>query len=195
MTNVRYYSSATAPDASSVIQDLLNSLAGNRQVQGETQETLFTSLADLLTPAATIPLVESANATVVDHLLSFLPPVLLLLAQEIDGSSAVDPNSETAQAALQALSLEQKKVILQKVMRSPQFSQSLSSLTVALRDGGLPSISEALGISVQNGGFMRRGGVPLGGGDAVEAFLLGVKHFVEDESKKGVTRDSMETNP
>lgn len=45
----------------------------------------------------------------------------------------------------------------------------------ALRDGGLPSVSEALRIPVKDGGFIRRGGVPLGGGDAVEAFLNGVK--------------------
>src|SRR5206468_9208117 len=67
--------------------------------------------------------------------------------------------------------------------RSPQFSQSLSSLTIALRDGGLPSLSEALNVPVRNGGFMRRGGVPLGGGDAVEAFLDGVKEFVEKEDR------------
>jgi 26S proteasome regulatory subunit N13 len=53
-----------------------------------------------------------------------------------------------------------------------------------LRDGGLPSISEALDINVQNGGFMRRGGVPLGGGDAVEAFLNGVKDQVKKSDPK-----------
>lgn len=137
---------------------------------------------------------DSADAATVDHLLSFLPPVLLLLAQEVDDASAAEPNPETTQAALQALSLDQKKAILQKVMRSPQFSQSLSSLTVALRDGGLPSISEALKIPVRNGGYMRRGGVPLGGGDAVEAFLEGVKDLVEEEERKKAAGDRMETD-
>ena len=106
----------------------------------------------------------------------------------------MEPNSETTQAALQALSLDQKKSILQKVMRSPQFSQSLSSLTVALRDGGLPSISDALKIPVRNGGYMRHGGVPLGGGDAVEAFLDGVKSHVEEEERNRSGGNNMETD-
>jgi 26S proteasome regulatory subunit N13 len=89
----------------------------------------------------------------------------------------------------ETLELEQKREILRRVLHSPQFSQSLASLTVALRDGGLPSISEALRIKVENGGFMRRGGVPLGGGDAVEAFLEGVKK----EAKEGDDGDEMDT--
>ncbi|KAJ5677183.1 uncharacterized protein N7477_002816 [Penicillium maclennaniae] len=40
----------------------------------------------------------------------------------------------------------------------------------------------ALQIPVANGGFMRRGGVPLGGGDAVEAFLEGVRQHVKEDS-------------
>lgn len=105
--------------------------------------------------------------------------------------SALDTNPDVAQAALQSLDLSQKKSILRKVLHSPQFMQSLGSLTVALRDGGLPSISEALKIPVENGGFMRRGGVPIGGGDAVEAFLEGVRRRVKEE---GADRgDRMET--
>lgn len=88
------------------------------------------------------------------------------------------------QAAIQALSRGQKLDILKRVLHSPQLQQSLQSLTVALRDGGLPSVSEALRIKVDNGGFVRRGGVPLGGGDAVEAFLKGVKTTVEEEEKE-----------
>ncbi|KAI4242209.1 MAG: hypothetical protein L6R42_011073, partial [Xanthoria sp. 1 TBL-2021] len=85
-------------------------------------------------------------------------------------------------AAMEALSLDQKKDILRKVMRSPQFHQSLGSLTSALRDGGLPSIGDALKIPVRNGGYVKHGGgVPLGGGDAVEAFLNGVKTVVKGE--------------
>ena len=92
---------------------------------------------------------------------------------------------------MQTLDLEQKRDILRKVLRSPQFTQSLGSLTVALSDGGLPSISDALKIKVENGGFMRRGGVPLGGGDAVEAFLEGVKRLVEEKKSR---EDQMETD-
>jgi 26S proteasome regulatory subunit N13 len=128
--------------------------------------------------------IDSAPVQYIDSLLRHLPPVLLLLAQEIDDISSVDPTPETAAAALEALSLSQKRDILHKVLRSPQFSQSLGSLTMALRDGGLPSISDALGIKVENGGFMRRGGMPLGGGEAVEAFLAGIKKAVKDEEGK-----------
>ena len=67
---------------------------------------------------------------------------------------------------------------------------------MALRDGGLPTISEALCIRVRNGGFMHGGAMPLGGGEAVEAFVEGVKTSVEKEDeKKGDGADPMDTNP
>jgi len=146
------------------------------------QEKLFTTLADLLTPQSTIPYIDSADEAVVDQLLLYLPPALVTLAQEADDSANLNTDHASIRAAEEAMSLSQKKDILRRVLRSPQFSQSLASLTVALRDGGLPSISEALNIPVRNGGYMRRGGVPLGGGEAVEAFLDGVKDSVEKES-------------
>ena len=153
------------------------SLSGNAQQQGKP----FTTLPDLLPSPTTIPVIEAANSTFIDALLSHLPPTLLLLAQEIDELSEVDPNSETAQAAIQALSMDQKKDILKRVLRSPQLHQSLGSLTVALRDGGLPTVSEALEIKVENGGYIRNGGMPLGAGEAVEAFLEGVKKTVQED--------------
>lgn len=69
--------------------------------------------------------------------------------------------------------------------------QSLGSLTVALRDGGLPNVSQALKIDVQNGGYVRGGGMPLGGGEAVKAFVDGVKKTVEKEEDED---DEMDTN-
>ncbi|KAJ9202066.1 hypothetical protein DTO207G8_56 [Paecilomyces variotii] len=179
-------------DPSQVVQEFLRSLQGGQGSRSEDPERPFTTLPDLLPPSTTIPLVESADEKMADHLLSFLPPALLLLAQDIDDVSAVDTNPATAQAALQSLDLSQKKDILRRVLRSPQFTQSLGSLTVALRDGGLPSISEALKVPVENGGFMRRGGVPLGGGDAVEAFLEGIRRQVKE--KRSNPNDSMETD-
>ncbi|KAK2760732.1 hypothetical protein FQN54_001968 [Arachnomyces sp. PD_36] len=176
---------AMSSNPSSVVQDLLRSLQGNQNVQSDTHENQFTTLADLLPPSSTLPLIETAEPQTVDNLLSFLPPSLLLLAQNNDDISTIDTNPEAAQNALKALSLQQKKDILQRVLRSPQLTQSLGSLTVALRDGGLPSISEALNIKLENGGFMRRGGVPLGGGDAVQAFLEGVKRHVEEGHSSG----------
>jgi len=99
--------------------------------------------------------------------------------------SSAEPNAETAKAAMEALSLDQKKEILRKVLRSPQFTQSLSSLTSALRDGGLPTISDALQVPVANGGFIKDGAVPLGGGGAMEAFLNGVKDSMEKKRAEG----------
>lgn len=191
-------SASVTNDASTVVQNFLRSLQGNQalgvqpQSQAAAEGKPFTTLPDLLPPSTTLPVIEAADADYVDLLLSYLPPTLLLLAQEADDDSSVDPNSETAKAAIEALSLEQKKDILRKTLRSPQFSQSLGSLTTALRDGGLPSISDALKIKVENGGFMRKGGMPLGGGEAVEAFLNGVKQTVEDETKDEQSR--METD-
>ncbi|KAL1643685.1 hypothetical protein SLS58_004700 [Diplodia intermedia] len=173
-------------DASAIVQNFLNSLnSGGGASQSQPQGSLFTTLADLLSSSNTIPIIESGDPALIDALLSNLPPAILLLSQEAADLSDADPNSETVQAAIQALSISQKKDILRRVLRSPQLHQSLSSLTVALRDGGLPSVSEALKIKVENGGYMRHSGVPLGGGDAVEAFLKGVKKTAEDEEKQG----------
>ncbi|KAJ5082293.1 hypothetical protein N7532_011336 [Penicillium argentinense] len=176
-------------DPSSVVQDFLRSLGGQRQSQSQDPERPSTTLQELLTPPTTLPFIESADTTTADHLLSFLPPALLLLAQGNAEAAEADTDPDLTQAALLSLDLPQKKDILRKVLRSPQFMQSLGSLTVALRDGGLPSISEALQVPVANGGFMRRGGVPLGGGDAVDAFLDGVRQHV-----KGDQSGEMETD-
>ena len=176
-------------DANTIIQNFIRSMPGG---QPGSQESLFTTLADLLPSASTLPVVESADAATVDRLLEYLPPTLVSLAQETgDVMSTTDQDLAPIEASLQALSLEQKKGILRRVLRSPQFTQSLSSLTIALRDGGLPSLSEALSIPVRNGGFMRRGGVPLGGGDAVEAFLDGVREHVENE--ESTEKNDMDT--
>lgn len=178
--------SSGVTDASTAVQNFLNSLKGSQgssQLQ-QAQGIIYTTLPDLLPASTTIPTIESASVAQVDNLLAYLPPALLLIAQEgansIDG--LVEPNAGTTQAALEALNLDQKKTILKRVLRSPQFHQSLGSLTVALRDGGLPSIADALGVKVQNGGLVRGGSVPLGGGEAVEAFVEGVKKSVEEEN-------------
>lgn len=150
-----------------------------QQAQGQ----MYTTLVDLLPTSTTIPTLDSAAPAQIDNLLSYLPPTILLIAQESAGSidGMMEPNSETTSAAIEALSLDQKKVILERVLRSPQFHQSLGSLTMALRDGGLPSIAEALGVKLQNGGLVRGGSVPLGGGDAVEAFVEGMRKTVEEK--------------
>ena len=171
-------------DASTIIQNFIQSMGGG---QAQAQGKLFTTLQDLLTTTSTIPWIDSVDATKVDHLLQFLPPQLVALAQHADSDPMITQDTTTSS---EPLTLDKKKDILKRVLRSPQFTQSLASLTIALRDGGLPSLSEALNTPVKNGGYMRRGGVPLGGGEAVEVFLEGVKDAVKKEDKDD---DQMDT--
>jgi 26S proteasome regulatory subunit N13 len=165
-------------DANAIIQNFIKSMGGSGGQQ-QAQGTLFTTLQDLLTTPSTIPWIDSIDEAQADNLLQFLPPQLTALAQQASSDPMIDTSVST-----EPLTLNKKKDILRRVLRSPQFTQSLASLTIALRDGGLPSLSEALNVPVRNGGYMRRGGVPLGGGEAVEAFLGGVKEKVEEEQKK-----------
>ena len=166
-----------------MVQNFLNSLKVGQGTQQQAQGKVFTTLPDLLPTSTTIPTIDSATPAQLDNLLGYLPPTVLLVAQEsasqIDGM--VEPNAATASAALEALSIDQKKAILKRVLRSPQFHQSLGSLTMAIQDGGLPSIADALRVKVQNGGLVRGGSMPLGGGDAVEAFVEGVRKTVEEK--------------
>jgi 26S proteasome regulatory subunit N13 len=129
-------------------------------------------------------------------LLSNLPPAIVLLSTRDDDLSGIDTSPAAAEEAIKTLSAEQKKSILKRVLHSPQLHQSLGSLTVALRDGGLPTVAEALQIKVENGGYIRGGSMPLGGGDAVEAFLRGVESTVKDEDKPtNRGNDDMDTAP
>ena len=170
-------------DAASVVANFLQSLQSNQvpahHLQAGIGET-FTTLHDLLPPSTNIDPIDSADQTLTDNLLSHLPPILLL-AQGADDFSAADPTSETVEAAIEALSLTQKKDILRHVLRSPQFSQGLSSLTIALRDGGLQSISDALKIRINHREFTQRHRTPFRGGEAVKVFLDGIKVIVENE--------------
>lgn len=165
-------------DAQSIIQNFIRSMPGGGRDQP--QQKLFTTLQDLLTSSVTIPWIDSASEATIDEVMQYLPTNLATLASE-------DENNQKSQP----LSIVQKKDIIRRVLRSPQFAQSLASLTFALRDGGLPSIGEALNVPLSNGGYMRRGGVPLGGGEAVEAFLNGVKDLMKDGDKGD---DQMETD-
>ena len=169
------------------MQNFLQAMAQRNQGGGQPQEKLYTTLADLLTPASTIPLLDSADEELVDRLYECLPPQLVSTVQSSVNTSALqNPSSspEEKQAAQQALT-KARKDMLRRVLHSPQFSQSLASLTIALREGGLPIISETIKIPVRNGGYLRHGGVPMGGGEAVEAFMDGVKKDVEDKMTKG----------
>ena len=95
------------------------------------------------------------------------------------------------------MSLRQKQDLLIRIIRSPQLHQSLSSLTAALRDGGLPMVAQALTLDVENGGLVSGGSVPLGGGDAVQAFVEGVRRTVKKDDrgeKEGASNEEMDTS-
>jgi 26S proteasome regulatory subunit N13 len=163
----------------------LRSGGGSGTTGGEGK--LYPLLSDLLSPPVSVPVMRTSSEETIDNLLSFLPPTIFMLVQQAASGSAdalAEPTPAAVEAAKQALSLGQKKALLEKVLRSPQFHQSLTSLTMALRDGGLPSVADALSVKVENGGFVPGGSMPLGGGDAVEAFVEGVKKSVQEEEKK-----------
>ncbi|TGJ86933.1 hypothetical protein E0Z10_g1825 [Xylaria hypoxylon] len=172
------------PDAATAVRNFLDSLKGGSHAaasQGEGK--LYPLLSDLLTPPTTVPWARTATEQQIDDLLDFLPPAVLVLSQQSDhGDSTAEPTADAVEAAKAAMSLGQKKALIEKVLRSPQFHQSLTSLTMALRDGGLPTVADALSIKVENGGYMRGSQMPLGGGDAVEAFVEGVKKTVQEEN-------------
>lgn len=182
--------SNSAPDAAAAVRNFLDSLKGQPGLAGGQQqqqggEKAYPYLNHLLPTSITVPMIESAPADFADALISFLPPAVLILAtgstESVDGKT--EPTAAAVEAAKASLSLEDKRSLLRKVLRSPQFHQALGSLTMAIRDGGLPSIADALGVKVENGGYMQGGGMPLGGGQAVEAFVNGVKKTVQEEKK------------
>lgn len=183
--------SARANDADAAVRNFLQSIqsgsnfggAPGAQQQQQGADKAFPYLNHLLPNETTIPMLRSASEEYVDSLLSFLPPVILVLATEPGDLSDAEPTAEAAAAAKASLSLAEKKSLLERVLRSPQFHQGLGSLTMAIRDGGLPTIADALQIQVADGGYIRGGGMPLGGGQAVEAFVEGVKKTVKDKKQ------------
>jgi hypothetical protein len=130
-------------------------------------------------------MIDGASPEFLDTLLSFLPPSVVVLATGALAAeeSQKEPSADVLEAAKASLSLDDKRSLLKKVLRSPQFNQALGTLTMALRDGGLPGVADALGIRVENGGYMQGGGMPLGGGQAVKAFVDGVKRTVQERKQ------------
>jgi hypothetical protein len=193
-TNANHFRPASGPsDADDVVQNFLRSLGGGAgltgaassgQQQQQQADKPYTTLSDLLPSSTTTSYISTATPQQIDNLCTLLPPEIFLLEQEsFNSDAAAEASPAAAQAAIEALSTDQKKTLINRVLRSPQMQQSLGSLTIALRDGGLPMIGEALGLKVENGGMIRHGSMPLGGGEAVEAFVKGVKKTVEEEEK------------
>ncbi|KAF3003633.1 hypothetical protein E8E13_007699 [Curvularia kusanoi] len=178
-------------DVSSVVQNFMDSLkggnlgsgsgssSGSRQAGGDS----FTTLLDLLSPKTTGPVIEKASDELIDALCAQLPTTPFLLEAEVEDVDQIDPNGETAQMVVQTLDQDSKREVLKNIIRAPQLRAALGSLTEALREGALPTVSQALNIDVEHGGYMRGGAMPLGGGDAVKAFLEGVKRTAEKEKK------------
>jgi hypothetical protein len=119
-----------------------------------------------------------------------------LLEAEVEDVEQIDPNSETARMAMQTLENGEKIDVLKRILRAPQLRAALGSLTEALKTGALPTVAQGLKIDVEHGGFMRGGAMPLGGGEAVKAFLEGVKRTVEkeDEDDDDDDDDGMDTD-
>lgn len=162
--------------------DSLRSQQGLSAGQQQHADLPYPYLNHLLPTSITVPMIDAASAEYADTLLSFLPPAVIVLATgsttNVDGQT--EPTGEALERAKASLTLDDKRRLLKKVVRSPQFSQALGTLTMALRDGGLPTVADALGIRVENGGYFQDGSVPLGGGQAVKAFVDGVKKTIQE---------------
>lgn len=145
----------------------------------------YPSLNHLLPTSITVPMVDSASWEQIDSLVNHLPSSVVVLAADTSATfdSRSEPSSEALEAARASLTQDQKKALLKRVLRSPQFHQGLVALTMALRDGGLPSIADALGVDLENGGYMAYGGMPLGGGQAIQAFVDGIAEAARDQKR------------
>ena len=155
---------------------------GQQRQQTQSRDIMYPYLNYLLPTSITIPMIDNASIELMDSLLALLPPSIVVLA---NGGSKADTKKGTTpadfEAAKASLSEGAKRNLLRKVLRSPQFNQALGGLTMALRDGGLPSISDALNIKVENGGYIAGGSMPMGGGVAVKSFVDGVKKTVQEK--------------
>ncbi|PMB70638.1 hypothetical protein BM221_003092 [Beauveria bassiana] len=128
-------------------------------------------------------MVNEASEDLINSLLNYLPPSIILMAANASSNenSTIEPKPAVVEAAKAALSMSQKRALITRVLRSPQFHQALGALTMALRDGGLPTIAEALGVNLENGGYIQQGGMPLGGGHAVKAFVDGIVKSAKEQ--------------
>lgn len=165
------------------VQNFLKSMQGAKSLEGQNLQNSNVAVAaitllDLLPASATMPVIDAADEAFLDNLLSQLPPEIINSPLDNNPRYLTEVGLDVFNAEADALSFDRKKLILKRVLRSPQFSTSLISLTGALRDGGLPAISDALGIAVENGGYMHTGGLAMGGNDATGAFIEGIKDFV-----------------
>ncbi|KAF8461865.1 hypothetical protein BDZ91DRAFT_735942 [Kalaharituber pfeilii] len=145
---------------SSFLQSLISSISvpasTNPANQSQSRQPPL-SLSVLLPPSATLPLLSTLTEHELASLMALLPPTL-------------PPTTET----------------LEKVLRSPQFTQSLGALTVA-------GVCESLGVDLGTVGVEVR----RNGGDGVGAFVEGVRKQVlekmeQEEREDAAKEDRME---
>ena len=115
----------------------------------EQQQGPGLSLHDLLSTTNTTPLVENMSETTIDAIISNLP-------------HAIVPKDA---------STSQKRQIILRVLRSPQFMQGAVSLTAALREGALQGVADSLKVPISTND----------GSDPVEILVKGVRREVERE--------------
>ncbi|OAA73527.1 26S proteasome complex ubiquitin receptor, subunit Rpn13 [Cordyceps fumosorosea ARSEF 2679] len=179
-----------ARDASAAVQRFLSSISNTKLPGGlgQTQrggDLPYPYLNHLLSTSITVPMVNEASEVFINTLLDHLPPsIIVMTADATDGDdSTAEPSPTAVEAAKASLSISEKRALVTTVLRSPQFHQALGTLTMALRDGGLPTVAGALGVNVENNGYIQQSGMPLGGGHAVKAFVDGITKSAKEQSK------------
>lgn len=116
------------------------------------------SLPVMLASSTTVPMLPSMSTAQINNLVSLLPPGLI----EDSASDA------------------EKRRALEKVLRSPQFSQALGILNEALRDeGGIRGVCDSLGVDISVVAAETR----KNGGDLVGGYVEGVRKQVEKEDE------------
>jgi len=192
-------------DPDEVVRNFIQSLSGNANVpqvstsrQARPQQP-FPHIGHLLVTDTTVPMVEEASEDFINSLLALLPPTVVVMGtdsssldvaddddDEDNGSDnkATEPTPAAVAAAIAAMDLSEKRRLVVRVLRSPQFQQSLTSLNMALREGGLPDVAAALGVKLDNGGRLP-GGMPLGGDAAIKAFVEGIKKAIMERRQQG----------
>ncbi|TGZ82181.1 hypothetical protein EX30DRAFT_340068 [Ascodesmis nigricans] len=133
----------------------LAALIRSIQVPGgqQQQQTLPPiSLHDLLSTSSTLPTVDDLDE-----------PAIIELAKNLPEGLFPDGSDITA-----------KRRIMKRVIQSPQFAQSLVSLTTAIREGGIAGVAESLRVPIDLN-------EARSGADLVEVFVKGVKKQAEKE--------------
>lgn len=141
-------------DLAALIRGITVPGQGQQGQQRQQYQQSALSLHDLLPSSNTIPALANASPAVIDELAENLP-------------AGIIPTDATP---------DQKKAIIVKVLQSPQFAQSLISLSSAIKEGGIAGIADSLRVPIDFNAAAQ-------GQDLVEVFVNGVKKEVEKEEE------------